>query len=132
MALAIILSPASDVPVYRQIVRQIAQAVAAGRVEVGEQLPAVRGLAERLVVNPNTVARAYQELIRDGLLESRSGVGVFVARRSGGALWSDAERARRLAAAAAQLAAEGRLLDFTLPGVRAALEREWKDMGGEK
>lgn len=132
MALAITLSPASDVPVYRQIVNQVAHAVVQGRLALGEQLPAVRVLAEKLVVNPNTVARAYQELIRDGLLESRSGIGVFVARRSGGALWSDEERARRLAEAAARLAAEGRLLDFTLPEVRAALEREWKEMGGDK
>ncbi len=68
MPLAISLSPASDVPVYRQIATQIAQAAVQGRVALGEQLPAVRVLAEKLVVNPNTVARAYQELIRDGLL----------------------------------------------------------------
>ncbi len=132
MALAISLSPASDVPVYRQIVRQIAHAAVQGRVAVGEQLPAVRVLAEQLVVNPNTVARAYQELIRDGLAESRAGIGVFVVRHSGGGLLSDAERSRRLAEAAAGLAAEGKWLDFTLPEVRSALEREWKDMGGEK
>ncbi len=129
MALALSLSPASDVPIYRQIGRQIAHAVVRGSLAVGDQLPAVRVLAEELVLNPNTVARAYQELIREGLLESRAGIGVFVAARR--ALYSDAERARRLAEAAAQLAREGRLLDFTLPATRAALEREWKDTGGK-
>ena len=81
MSLAFSISPASDVPIFRQILQQMHQAVAVGRLQVGEQLPAVRVLAEELVINPNTVARAYQELIREGSLESRSGRGVFVAER---------------------------------------------------
>ncbi|MDE1170364.1 MAG: GntR family transcriptional regulator [Verrucomicrobium sp.] len=124
MPLALTLSPASDAPLYRQIVLQVAQAVASGRLAVGEQLPAVRALAEAHVVNPNTVARAYQDLIREGLLESRPGVGVFVVERR--PLLSEAERERRLAEAAARFAQEVALLGFSPAAARAALDKHWK------
>ncbi|MEZ0256970.1 MAG: GntR family transcriptional regulator, partial [Chthoniobacter sp.] len=81
MSLGISIAPASDTPIFRQIIHQVQQAVALGRLQVGEQLPAIRVLAEFLVINPNTVARAYQDLIRDGILESRSGRGVFVSQK---------------------------------------------------
>jgi GntR family transcriptional regulator len=127
MSLVFSLSPASDIPIYRQITQHIRRAVVQGHLELGEQLPAVRVLAEALVVNPNTVARAYQELIRDGLLESRSGVGVFVAERMR-QLFSQDERERRLDHAIEQLLHEGVLLDFSLPELRAALETQWKTL----
>jgi GntR family transcriptional regulator len=60
VSLAFSIAPASDVPIFRQILQQVHHAVAVGRLQVGEQLPAVRVLAEELVINPNTVARAYQ------------------------------------------------------------------------
>ena len=125
MSLAFSLSPASDVPIYRQIIQHIRRAVSQGHLELGEQLPAVRTLAETLVVNPNTVARAYQELIRDGVLESRSGVGVFVAEKVR-QVFSPAERQRRLSLAVEQVLFEALALDFTLPDVKAALEEQWK------
>jgi GntR family transcriptional regulator len=121
------LSAASDVPIYRQIIQHIRRAVALGQLEVGEQLPAVRVLAESLVVNPNTVARAYQELIRDGVLESRSGIGVFVAEKVR-QIFSTAEREHRLNHAVEQLLHEALLLDFSLPEIRAALEAQWKTL----
>jgi len=124
--LAIRLSPSSDIPIYRQIVQHIRRAVAQGHLQLGEQLPAGRTLAETLVVNPNTVARAYQELIRDGVLESRSGVGVFVAEKVR-QVFSPAERERRLAHALEQVLYEALLLDFSLPEVRDALEEQWKN-----
>ena len=58
MSLAFSLSPASDIPIYRQIIQQIHRSIVQGQLKPGEQLPPVRGLAESLVVNPNTVARA--------------------------------------------------------------------------
>jgi GntR family transcriptional regulator len=124
MPLAFSIAPASDVPIFRQIVQHLQQAVASRRLPVGEQLPAIRTLAETLLVNPNTVARAYQELIRDGVLESRSGRGVFVAQRR--QVFADAERERRLHQAAEQLCHEAILLDFDLPSIRAALDQSWK------
>ena len=71
MALVFSLVGASDIPIYRQIIQHIRRAIAQEQLKLGEQLPAVRTLAESLVVNPNTVARAYQELIRDGLLTAK-------------------------------------------------------------
>jgi GntR family transcriptional regulator len=66
------------VPIYEQIVAQVVYAVASGALEPGARLPSVRELAERLVVNPNTVARAYQELERAGVVEARRGLGMEV------------------------------------------------------
>src|ERR1700744_4735471 len=124
MPLSFSISAAGDTPIYRQIVRQSGAAVAQGRLAVGEQLPAVRVLAESLVVNPNTVARAYQELIREGLLESRSGRGVFVAERR--QVFSDAEQARRLRHLAEQLCQEAALLGAPWAEVSSLLETTWK------
>jgi GntR family transcriptional regulator len=127
MSLTFSLSPASDIPIYRQIIQHIRRSVLLGHLQLGEQLPAVRVLAESLVVNPNTVARAYQELIRDGLLESRSGVGVFVAEKVR-QIFSESERERRLNHAVEQLLHEAILLDIPLPDIRASLEEQWKTL----
>lgn len=69
----------SQTPIYSQIVLQVREAVAKGRLSVDERLPSVRELSKELVVNPNTIARAYRELERDGVLNTRPGLGVFVA-----------------------------------------------------
>ncbi len=71
------INTGSNTPIYKQITDQVRLAVTQGKVAVGDQLPSVRALAEDLVVNPNTVARAYADLMREGLLESRAGRGVF-------------------------------------------------------
>lgn len=129
MSLSFSIAPGSDVPIFRQIMQAIQRAVAVGRLQVGEQLPAVRTLAESLLINPNTVARSYQELIREGLLESRSGRGVFVAEKR--QVFSDLERNRRLRHSAEQLCHEAMLLDFGLPEVRAMLDAAWKELQRE-
>lgn len=72
------VSASDGVPIYQQIVSQVKYLVASGRLAVGEQLPPVRRLAEQIVVNPNTVARAYRELEVEGVVVSRRGSGVFV------------------------------------------------------
>ena len=66
-------------PIYRQLIEQVREAVARGRVEAGDRLPSVRQLSKQLVVNPNTIARAYTELEREGLVHTRPGLGVFIA-----------------------------------------------------
>ena len=71
---------ASRLPIYRQLVAQIREAVARGRLLPEERLPSVRDLSRQLVINPNTVARVYTELEREGVLNTRPGLGVFVAR----------------------------------------------------
>ena len=73
------VDPTTRVPIYRQLMDQIRLAVARGRLRPGSRLPSVRVLSRELVVNPNTVARVYTELERDGVLNTRPGLGVFVA-----------------------------------------------------
>ncbi len=72
------VSPNDGVPIYQQVVNQIKYLVASGRLKQGDQLLPVRKLAEQLIVNPNTVARAYRELEAAGVVESRRGSGVFI------------------------------------------------------
>ena len=81
MNINLAISPGASAPIYKQITDQVRLAVATGRLAVADQLPSVRALAEELVVNPNTVARAYADLAREGLIESRPGRGVFVIRK---------------------------------------------------
>ena len=73
------LEASSRLPIYRQIVQQVRQGAASGQLKPGEQLPSVRELSRILVVNPNTIARAYVELEREGILNNQPGRGVFVA-----------------------------------------------------
>lgn len=73
------IDPTSRLPIYRQLGEQIREAVARGRLRPGEQLPSVRDLSRTLVVNPNTVARVYTELEREGVIHTRQGLGAFVA-----------------------------------------------------
>jgi GntR family transcriptional regulator len=75
----IIVRPDSPVAIYEQIVSQVVFAVAAGDVRAGDEVPSVRELAQNIVVNPNTVARAYQELEKVGVLDSRRGQNMVVA-----------------------------------------------------
>ena len=71
---------ASRLPIYQQLVQQIREAIARGELRPEAGLPSVRQLSRELVVNPNTVARAYTELEREGLLVSRPGRGIYVAQ----------------------------------------------------
>ncbi|MAG13397.1 MAG: GntR family transcriptional regulator [Spirochaetales bacterium] len=76
-----ILDPTSGVPFYRQIIMQIEIAIADGRLSTGAQLPTVRGLAVNLQINPNTVARAYNELEIRGIVNTQQGTGTFISER---------------------------------------------------
>jgi GntR family transcriptional regulator len=73
------VDPKAAVPVSEQIAEGIRFAIADGRLAAGERLPSVRALARDLLVNPNTVAKVYRDLERDGVLRTRPGSGVFVA-----------------------------------------------------
>ena len=81
-------------PIGRQIVDAVRMAIARGELAAGDQLPSVRGLAQQLTINPNTVAKAYGDLIAEGWLESRQGLGLFVAAPR--QRLSEGERTRRL------------------------------------
>jgi GntR family transcriptional regulator len=85
----------SRLPIYQQLVLQVREGIARGDLQPEERLASVRQLSSELTVNPNTVARAYTELEREGLLVSRPGLGIFVARQK--TELTKAARDRRLA-----------------------------------
>jgi GntR family transcriptional regulator len=72
------LNASSGVPLYLQLMEQVKHGVETGALRPGDQLPAIRKLAEELVMNPNTVVRAYRELEHEGVLELRHGLGAFI------------------------------------------------------
>ena len=72
------ISTKDGVPIYLQIVNQVKYLVAAGRLAAGEEVPPIRALAEQLVINPNTVAKAYHELERERIVTKRHGAGTYV------------------------------------------------------
>lgn len=75
-------NPSLGVPIYLQLMEQVKHAIETGALRPGEQLPGMRPLAEELVINPNTVAKAYRELEHEGVIELRHGAGAFVSRNA--------------------------------------------------
>lgn len=118
--------PGSSTAIYRQIADQVRRAVATGDLAIGDPLPSVRVLAKELVVNPNTVAKAYAELIRDGVLESQPGRGAFVARRRN--VFTKAERTRRLDEALDAVVSAGLMLDFSSEEILARMQVKLKEL----
>lgn len=74
------VNPSSGIPIYLQLMEQIRHAIETGAIQAGEQLPTMRKLAVELIINPNTVIRAYRELEREGIVEIRHGAGAFVSQ----------------------------------------------------
>ncbi len=109
------LSLRSGVPIYVQLVTQIKQLAASGRLPVGTELPTIRALAEQLLINPNTVARAYRELEQSGIVTSRRGLGTRVTDR--GSPLAQRERARILDDRVQALVTEAARLGFSFEDV---------------
>ena len=78
------LNHASGIPLYLQLMEQVKHAIETGALRAGEQLPAIRKLAEDLVMNPNTVVRAYRELEHEGIIEVRHGSGAYISESEAG------------------------------------------------
>jgi GntR family transcriptional regulator len=114
--------PTSRVPIYRQLMDQVRRGVARGRLRPGARLPSVRVLSRELVVNPNTVARAYSELEREGTLNTRQGLGVFVAEPQ--KELSDSVRRERLATALERFLTEAVHLGFSADEVVSAVSKQ--------
>lgn len=131
MSLNLAISTGSDTPIYKQITDQVRLAVATGRLRVDDQLPSVRALAEELVLNPNTVARAYSDLAREGLVEARSGRGAFIIRKR--KVFSREEGRRRLGSLLDSLIGEALAMDLTREELKDVFEKklaQWKDQKG--
>ena len=109
------VSDTDGTPFYQQVVTQIKFLVASGRLEEGEQLPPVRKLAEQLLINPNTVARAYRELEAEGGVAPKRGAGVFVS--DVGSPLSRKEKTRILGERINALLTESQQLGFDLEAV---------------
>src|ERR1700704_6327847 len=75
-------NPSSGVPIYLQLMEQVKHGIETGALRPGDQLPGMRPLAEELVINPNTVAKAYRELEHEGVIELRHGAGAFVSKNA--------------------------------------------------
>lgn len=115
---ALIIDDVSPVPVYAQLCEQLMAAVARGSIRRGEQLPSVRDVAATLGINPNTVNRAYAELEREGVLETRRGRGTFVAAVPRGSALA------RLAEIAKRFVARARALGYDGPAILGAIRKE--------
>jgi GntR family transcriptional regulator len=115
------------VPIYQQIEAQVKHAIAAGALRQDDTLPPVRKLAAELRINPNTVARAYQNLERDGILRTVPGGGCYVNGQSPGLLKS--EKLRRLKPLATQLAVEAKQLRLAREDLMQLLEMSYDELG---
>ncbi len=115
------LSRVEGVPPYLQIVNQVKYLVASGRLRAGEELPSIRTLAEQLLVNPNTVARAYRELELAGIVTKRRTSGTYVS--GAGSPLARRERLRILSERIDALLAEARQLGFDTAAVIALLHQ---------
>lgn len=124
------INTSSGLPVYLQIEGQVKQAIAAGALTQGQALLSVRRMAAELRVNPNTVAKAYQNLERDGVVRTVPGGGTYVADSSPGLLKS--EKLRRLRPLAHQLAVESFQLRLPAADVLKLVEGELGGLGEKR
>ncbi|RLS66039.1 MAG: GntR family transcriptional regulator [Planctomycetota bacterium] len=109
------------VPIYLQVMQQIKYLVASGRLQPGDELPSIRTLAEQLIVNPNTIARAYRELETAGVVEKRRTAGTFVAEA--GSPLARKERLKLLKQRVDQLLVEAFQMGFGLDEVLKFVEQ---------
>ena len=115
------LSLRDGLPIYRQIVSQVRYLIASGQLQVGEELPPIRSLAEQLQVTPNTIVKAYDALQAEGLLVKRQGAGTYVSELASPIRKS--EQRKILAQRADALLVEARQLDFSYEEVLELLEK---------
>lgn len=125
-ALMIQITTGDPRPIGRQIVDAVRMKIATGEIDPGDQLPSVRGLAQQLMINPNTVAKAYAELTTEGWLESRQGMGLYVAAPR--QRLSDAERGRRLDDAVGRFVNDVIPLGFPPDEVEARVAHEFQQL----
>jgi len=114
------LSRGGRTPAYLQIVDQIKHQMATGRLQPGQQLPTIRQVAAHLGVNRNTVARAYRELAREGVVSTRRGRGTFVSERPDQVLLAHMRR-EKLGTIFSQPFVEALSLGYSMPEIEEAV-----------
>jgi GntR family transcriptional regulator len=124
------VSPNGPVPIYEQIVAQVIYQVAAGALEAGALVPSVRELAEQLLVNPNTVARAFGELEREGVLVARRGRGMEVTAE--GPRLCDQRRRDLIQGRIADALREAWGSALASDDIRKLVDEEWAKLNGRR
>lgn len=124
------ISANDGVPIYMQVVHQIKYLVAAGRLVAGEELPAIRTLAEKLVVNPNTIARAYRELEIAGIVEKRRTAGTYISEQ--GSPLARRERMKILSDRTDQLLAEALQMNVPIEEVVQLIHQRYSVLNASR
>ncbi len=122
--------PGDELPIYRQIMRQITDAIAGGRLHRGDKLPSQRDLAEQLVISPLTVKKAYDELERENIIETRRGRGTFVDAATRAV--DPARQLSRLRGDVRRLLIQAHLASVPLADVRRLLSEVDKEIKAER
>ena len=119
------IDPKSLIPIFRQIAEQLRHAIDAGVYKPGEMLPSLRNLAVDIKVNPNTVQRAYEALEREGVVETRRGVGIFVLKASRHGMTAAEERLRQRLQSSLR---QGLKSGLTIDAIREVFETSLREM----
>lgn len=124
------IATGSELPIYRQIMRQITDAIAGGRLRPGDKLPSQRDLAVQLVISPLTVKKAYDELEREGLIRTERGRGTFVA--AGAPTIDRGEQLERLREMTRRLLSRAHLIGVPLPDLLELIEEAEAELAAER
>ena len=116
----LVVNPSAELPIYRQIMRQITEAIAGGRLKAGDKLASHRELSEQIVVAPLTVKKAYDELEAQGFIETQRGRGTFVCAAPPRA--DRKEQVQRIRQEARRLLSQAYLAGIGLPEVTEILK----------
>lgn len=117
------LSPKPGIPIYEQAVYAATRAIVSGQLRVGDSFPSVRTLSRELKMNPNTAHKVIAQLLNDGLIESRPGIGTVVAKLPSS---RSSERTELLNGQIEELVVEAKRLSIDVGQVTAAIERHWR------
>ena len=124
------IATGSELPIYRQIMRQITDAISGGRLRPGDKLTSQRDLALQLVISPLTVKKAYDELEREGLIRTERGRGTFVA--AGAPAIDRAEKLERLREMARRLLSRAHLIGVSLPELVELIGEAEEELAAER
>lgn len=126
----ITINERSTLPIYEQIIQQMKEAILKGMLQGGEKLPSVRELSASLLVNPNTVSKAYQELERQGVIETLRGKGTFVSKRTSPRM--EQERLEQFQMSLRQLTVEAFYLGISTKQFKDWVDEYMRELGRDK